>query len=52
MFFRRKDRPRKRRRVVRKLIVGFIIGGAITSIIGKSVIRERRREHLGEGLEE
>ncbi len=38
----------KRHRTLRRVIVGFIIGGAITSIIGKSIIKERRKEHLGE----
>ena len=36
------------RKMIRRVIVGFIIGGAISSIIGKSLIKEKRREHLGE----
>lgn len=42
------DGKPKRRRVLKRVIVGFIIGGAISSIIGKSILKERRKEHLGE----
>jgi hypothetical protein len=51
-FFRRKKRKFKTRRALRRVVTGFIIGGAITSIIGHTVLKERRREHLGEGREE
>ena len=33
---------------MKKLIVGFVIGGAISSIIGKKVLDERRKKHCGE----
>ena len=42
------DGKPKRHRVLKRVIVGFIIGGAISSIIGKSILKERRKEHLGE----
>ena len=42
------DGKLKGRRALRRVIVGFIIGGAISSIIGKSIMKERRKEHLGE----
>ncbi len=34
--------------MMRRVIVGFIIGGAISSIVGHSLLKERRKEHLGE----
>jgi hypothetical protein len=45
---KRKEELSTGRKVIRRVIVGFIIGGAISSIIGKSVLKEKRREHLGE----
>ena len=36
-----------RRRAIKRLIVGFIIGGAITSIVGKGLIKKKKSEHLG-----
>lgn len=35
------------RRTVRKAVVGVIIGGAIASIVGKSLLDERKRMHGG-----
>jgi hypothetical protein len=50
--FKKKEEPPvrsgKTSRVVKRIIVGFLIGGAISSIVGKKLIREKRREHLGE----
>lgn len=48
--FRRKppQQSGKGRRIVKRLIVGFIIGGAISSIVGKKLLHEKRREQLGE----
>ena len=37
---------------MRRMIAGFIIGGAISSIVGKTLLKERRREHLGEDASE
>lgn len=34
--------------MVRRAVVGFIIGGAISSIVGNHVLKERRKQHLGE----
>lgn len=50
MFFfrKKKDDEKPRSKIIRKLVVGFIIGGAITSIVGKKVLQERRKDHLGE----
>lgn len=47
-FSRKKKEEPKRRRTMRRVLVGFIIGGAITSIVGQKVLRERRKHHLGE----
>lgn len=38
----------KTRKVMRRLIVGFVIGGAISSIVGSALMKERRKNHLGE----
>jgi hypothetical protein len=46
--FRKRPKEIKRHRVVRRVVVGFIIGGAISSIVGNHVLKERRRQHLGE----
>lgn len=46
--FRKRKKEPKRHRVVRRVVVGFIIGGAISSIVGNHVLKERRRQHLGE----
>lgn len=35
------------RRTVKKAVVGVIIGGAIASIVGKSLMDERKRMHGG-----
>ncbi len=37
----KKVTPSKR---FRRALIGFVIGGAITSIIGKTMLKERRRE--------
>jgi hypothetical protein len=47
-FFGRKKKDKPRHRVIRRVIVGFIIGGAISSIVGNKVLKERRKHHLGE----
>lgn len=44
----KKKEVTKTRRAMRKLIVGFVIGGAISSIIGSKIMKERRKDHLGE----
>ncbi|MBP7113888.1 MAG: hypothetical protein KBA40_00370 [Candidatus Peribacteraceae bacterium] len=46
--FRKRIKEPKKNRAVRRVVVGFIIGGAISSIVGKHVLKERRRQHLGE----
>jgi hypothetical protein len=51
-FCKRKEQPSRRNRIVRQVIVGFIIGSAITSIVGKKLLKERRKEHLGEDITE
>ncbi len=52
-FSRKQPEGRKKTRsVMRKLIVGFVIGGAISSIIGSKLIKERRKFHLGEDREQ
>lgn len=50
-FQKRKIDP-KPRRLVRRVIVGFIIGGAISSIVGQTLLKQKRREHLGEDDEQ
>lgn len=47
-FRKKKPEVPKPRKVMRKVIVGFIIGGAISSIVGNKLIKERRKHHLGE----
>jgi hypothetical protein len=47
-FSKKKIEKPVRRRTFRRVLVGFIIGGAITSIVGKKVLYERRKHHLGE----
>lgn len=47
-FSKKKKEEPKRRKTMRRVLVGFIIGGAITSIVGKKVLHERRKYHLGE----
>ena len=51
-FFWRKKKEetklKRGRRAIRRVIVGFIIGGAISSIVGKTLLHERRKAHLGE----
>jgi hypothetical protein len=47
-FRKKKKEELKPRKVMRKVIVGFIIGGAISSIVGNKLIKERRKHHLGE----
>lgn len=42
----------RKRRMIRRVIVGFIIGGAISSIVGKTLLHEKRREHVGEDEEQ
>lgn len=42
----------KKRRMIRRVIVGFIIGSAISSIVGKALLHEKRREHVGEDNEQ
>lgn len=48
-FFRRKQ-P-KPHRIIRRVVVGLIIGGAIGSIVGKKLMDEHRKEE-DEGKEE
>lgn len=38
--------------MMRRMVVGFIIGGAISSIVGKTLLKEKRREHMGEDEQE
>ena len=38
--------------MMRRMIVGFIIGGAISSIVGKTLLSEKRKEHVGEDDEQ
>ncbi len=45
-FGKKKDKPRHR--TIRRVVIGFIIGGAISSIVGKKILKERRKEHFGE----
>ena len=47
-FSRKKKEEPRRKRTVRRMLMGFIIGGAITSIIGNKVLQERRKHQLGE----
>ncbi len=47
-FSKKKPELGKPRKMMRRMIVGFIIGGAISSIVGKTLLKEKRREHLGE----
>ena len=42
----------KPRKIMRRMVVGFIIGGAISSIVGNTLLKEKRREHLGEDEQE
>ena len=51
-FTRKKPKQSKARKIMRRMIVGFIIGGAISSIVGKALLKEKRREHLGEDEQE
>lgn len=37
---------------MRRVIVGFIIGSAISSIVGSKLMKERRKHHLGEDNEQ
>ena len=51
--FRRKNKEEPRAsKTMRKVLIGFVIGSAITSIIGKNLMREHRRKHLGEDNQE
>jgi hypothetical protein len=43
----KKEEPASRK-AIRRVIVGFIIGGAISSIVGKKLLKDKRKEHLGE----
>lgn len=51
-FSRKKPEESKPRKIMRRMVVGFIIGGAISSIVGKTLLKEKRREHLGEDEQE
>lgn len=41
--FRR--RQRERSGITKKIIVGLVIGGAISSIIGKKLLEKKEQEH-------
>jgi len=48
-FTKAKKRERSAsRKAIRRLVVGFVIGGAISSIVGSKLLKERRKDHLGE----
>lgn len=47
-FKKKEEEKPKRNRAVRRVIIGFIIGGAVSSIVGNALLKEKRREHLGE----
>ena len=47
-FPKKKPEVSKPRKIIRRMVVGFIIGGAISSIVGKTLLHEKRKEHLGE----
>ncbi len=47
-FSKKKTEHGKTRKMMRRMVVGFIIGGAISSIVGKTLLKEKRREHMGE----
>ncbi len=47
-FGKKKEKILNGRKIIRRLIVGFIIGGAISSIVGKTLLKEKRRQHLGD----
>gem|GEM_PF-953543 len=55
-FFRRRNdetgNRSSRRRVIKRIIVGFIIGSAISSIVGNKLLKEKRKQHLGEDASE
>lgn len=42
--FRRRGKKEKKSRTVEKVIAGIIIGGAISSIVGKKLIEKHDRE--------
>ena len=51
--FRKKEpKQSKTRKIMRRMVVGFIIGGAISSIVGKTLLKEKRQEHVGEDDEQ
>lgn len=47
-FGKKKEKIPSGRKIIRRVIVGFIIGGAISSIVGKTLLKEKRRQHLGD----
>ncbi len=51
-FRKKKLKESKPRIMMRRMIVGFIIGGAISSIVGKTLLSEKRKEHVGEDDEQ
>jgi len=43
--FRRRRKPEEKKpHIARKVIVGLVIGGAISSIIGKKLLEKRERD--------
>lgn len=51
-FSKKKAKESKPRKIMRRMVVGFIIGGAISSIVGNTLLKEKKREHLGEDEQE
>ena len=52
IFRRRKPKIEKPSKVVNKVVVGLIIGGAIASIIGKTMLDEKKDEDDAEKEED
>lgn len=38
----------KKSKILKRVVVGFVIGSAIASIVGKAILQEKRKEHRNE----
>jgi hypothetical protein len=50
--FRKRESPKKSHHVMRRFIAGAIIGGAIASIIGKTLLEKHEKGEDDEGESE
>lgn len=44
-FRRRREKEKRKQHIARKVIVGLVIGGAISSIIGKKLLDKKNAEN-------